>query len=483
MNIKALKILIFLFCIYTGNLQIEARHQKSKHRIKRKSRITKKRKTKRNTFVRKKHKKSSRKKRQSKSQPIASVPQQQTFLTTPVINQTFTNAGSPKPSIPPLTTVPMPPPIYPPIPQTKQKTFIAYSDTHGNYQNYTNMVRAIASHGNPIETSVLFNGDFCTYWDGNSTFLNGTNANKNQQHLYFLNTFTNEYNIDKRLLRVFNLGNHEFLGGTGYKAESSYWRQFVDEFDRKRSSGQNIHMINSCCLPAFNYPEDRKNIETYVISGNVGYVSWITMEIFANNKHYSSHNPKEWFRQEWINDGCILSNTLNKMRNSIDSKHILSNYSVNEHINQNNIIIREFMKNMTSCIRQLEHNNPHGMLYLNVASHEARWSILPVLALIFNILTPKYYQIFHRLIINVITGHDHNEKSPKYKASPYFILNCNLKINYNYWRTKNSKKTIQLPQSYKFSNLPKINILTPGACGNNGVKIDFNDNMDNLSII
>jgi hypothetical protein len=115
----------------------------------------------------------------------------------------------------------------------KQKTFLAYSETHVNYTNYQNMINSIVSSGITPETSVLFNGDFCTYWDEHKQFWVGNTATIEQQHLHFLKTFTSN-SINPRMLRIFNLGNHEFLGGNNYSEDSRYWREFVNAFDQKK---------------------------------------------------------------------------------------------------------------------------------------------------------------------------------------------------------------------------------------------------------
>jgi hypothetical protein len=354
--------------------------------------------------------------------------------------------------------------------QAKLKKIIAYSDTHGNYQNYGQMINAIST-GNQKETSVLFNGDFCTYFSPNGAINTGNTAAKNQQHIHFLDTFTGNW-IDKDMLRIFNLGNHEFLGGKYYIEESQYWRKFVNIFDIKKKLGQNIHMLNSCFLPAFNYDIDKKNIEPYIALGNVGYVSWSTMEIFANNKHNGSHNPNNWFRAAWIASGCIVSNTLNFMRSVTDPRHIINGYPIYPDIYLGNLIIDEFLKNVKKCIDEMVTNSPNDKLYLNVASHEARWGILPVLAMVLNVLRQqdsKYNQIFQRLVINIITGHDHNEKDPNRNHSPYCLLNCGNIMNNRYWLNYG------LSTKYQFQAYPIINILTPGPYGgNNKLDIDFN---------
>jgi hypothetical protein len=240
-------------------------------------------------------------------------------------------------------------------------------------------------------------------------------------------------------------------------------------------------MINSGFLPAFKHNEDRKNIEPYVILNNVGYVGWTTMEVFANNKH-AGHKTTNWFNQAWVDDGCTLSNTLNILRRPNDDRHMVQGYAETTNIDPNNLIIKEFMANVAKCINDLASNNPQGKLYLNVAAHEARWGILPVLGLGLNIPRKQYGQVFQRLVINevfqrlvinVITGHNHNEKITRKKGPPYFLPNCGLSMNNEYWW---HGPLIPLPNYCKFHPIPIINILTPGARGANGLKMDFNYN-------
>jgi hypothetical protein len=181
------------------------------------------------------------------------------------------------------------------------------------------------------------------------------------------------------------------------------------------------------------------------------------------------------------------------MRGAKDKDHIVNGYGTqnNSDINLNNRIISEFKRNVKKCIDEMVANSTDDKLYLNVASHEARWGILPVLSFILNELRKenKYEEIFKRLVVNVITGHDHNESIWYDKKGNMYRPKCNEYINDDndagggYWFGSTYSSTpggksiyYHLPKEFKFNENPVINILIPGPFGEKYLKMEIKDN-------
>lgn len=227
-------------------------------------------------------------------------------------------------------------------------------------------------------------------------------------------------------------------------------------------------MVSSNLLPAFTDQKCKIGIEPYVVNDNMGYLSWTTMEVFTNTTHSpnrnKNHDPHTLFHDKWIKSGIKLSAILNILSNRKPYVNPRTPVSRNSNISSSNVIVKEFMNNINECINTLGRNNvsSHSKLYLNIAVHGPRWEILPVLLTVLNESKYRHSGLFSRLVINIITGHDHSEKSPNNKKPPYCLKNFGAKNG--------------------FGQNSVINILVPGPFGDAGIGAYLNDNQDNFYV-
>jgi hypothetical protein len=337
--------------------------------------------------------------------------------------------------------------------------FIAFSDTHGRCRNYNKMKQLMNEllPDRPGSTSVIFNGDFFP------RHVDWTFLKKSQLPIHFLHRIT-DVSVSKEQLKILGIGNHEFLGGCyDYKAN---WINFVNEFNKIKIAdpNQNIHIVNSNLLPAFTDRDCKNGIKDYHTSGNMGYVGWTTLEVFTNTGHSraqnKNHDVYSLFYDGWIGAGIDLSATLNQLAGK--RPFVDSCLPASKQINLDNLIIKEFTNNIDKCIHELSANNKSGKLYLTVVAHAPRWEILPVLHAAFNTLQRNHGRLFPRIVVNVITGHEHNETGPCGHTPPYYIRNFG--------------------GSFGFGKNPVVNILTPGPFGKAGMSAYFNEKEDNFYI-
>jgi hypothetical protein len=336
------------------------------------------------------------------------------------------------------------------------RTFISFSDTHGIYENYQNMKNFIDRLSKNKGIDILFNGDFFDRFETindnyniiSAKYISSAYANDNTKPDNFCKYFG-----DSKNTTVINMGAHELLSG------KEPWINFLKNFNDTKGDNK-IYILNSNLISGISDKNCANGLEPYVISDNVGYIGWNTLNVLTNSgavnnliyKTKSSaypdwHWPQDWFKEEWINDGIKLDSM------------IFNDGKINPEDVKDNCILNEFIRNMKECIKKLLENANQRTIYLNIAA-QAEWKeITPIIEIVFLRLQEEYQKIFSKLVINIIISNNHEEEF------------------------KTSQSTPQTPYNIKLNDKPPINLLAPGPFGNHGIVGFLNNQFYLLSTV